>query len=265
MFDSDTLTLLMDKFLVGVLFFIRILGMMSAAPFFKNSAIIPQVKVFLAIIIATSVTTAFWQEQPQIDFHLWYIALLVIKEFLVGVAVGFSATLVFHAARFAGGIVDFDMGYHTAILFNQDETSPTLVGEFKSLITLMMFIIIGGHLFMVEAIYASARAVPLTYFEVTESTTRLLITFATSVLIVGVKMAAPILVALFLTNLSLALLARVAPQTNIFILSFQLKVVVGLLVLIGTVPLLVYVSKYFLQAFQDETMKILLSLNPARV
>lgn len=264
MIDSDTLYQLMNKFLIGIFFFIRIMGVIVSAPLYSNSNIIPQVKVMLGIIIATMMTTAFWQEQPLIDFHLWNVVLLILKEFLVGIAIGFVANMTFHAARYAGGIIDFDMGYHTAMLFDRQNTTPTLVGEFYSLVTLMLFIFLNGHHFIIESLYASVRAVPLTYFAVSESTVQLIIRLATSVMIIGVKMSAPILVALFLTNLSLALLARVAPQTNIFILSFQLKVVVGLLVLFGGISLFAIVAKHSLGLMETELLEVLMSLNPAR-
>ncbi len=265
MFDTATLEILMGKFVVGMLFFVRISGMMITGPFFKNTAIIPQVKIFLSFFLAIAMTSAFSEEQPPIDFHLWYMLLLVIKEFGVGAIIGFATNMVFFAARFAGGLIDFDMGYHTASLFTQEQTSPTLVGELQNLAALMLFLFLNGHHFVIESLYASARAVPLTYFTVTESTIELLVKLATSIFIIAVKMAAPILVALFLTNLALALLARVAPQTNIFILSFQMKILVGLLTLIGGVPLFILMAKYGLNAMETETMKILMSLNPGRV
>ncbi len=238
--------------------------MLVAAPFFKTLTIIPQAKIFLAVILSVWITAAFWKEQPAIEFHLWWMAVLVFKEFLVGAAIGFAANTVFFAARFAGGLIDFDMGYQTAMMFNQ-AASPTLVGEIKELATIMLFLFLGGHHYLIEGVYASIRAVPLTTMAFTGSTVELLIKMATTVLILGVKIASPILIALFLTNLALALLARVAPQTNIFILSFQLKVFVGLIVLIGAVPLFIYVIKIALGSVQSEMYQMILSLNPTRV
>ena len=149
-------------------------------------------------------------------------------------------------------------------MFNYDN-APTLVGELKNMAVLMLFIFIGGPNSLLESLFASFRAVPVNTFEVTGSTVQLLIKLVTSVFIIGIKIAAPILVALFLTNLALALLARVAPQTNIFILSFQLKITVGLLILLASAPLFVFMAKYSLETFQEETMRIILSLNPERV
>lgn len=263
--DSAILYILSGKFVVGLLIFIRITGLMASAPFFKNSAIPMQVKAILTLILAVSVTGTYWNTQPVIEFHLWYMVIIGIKEFMVGAILGFSAQLVFFAARTAGGLIDMDMGYQTAAMFDQNQTSPTLIGEFYELVVLMIFLVLNGHHHLIEAIYGSLLAVPLTTFEITGSTVQLLLTMATSVLIIAIKMAAPLIVSLFLTNLSLTLLARVAPQTNIFVLSFQLKVGIGLLMLIATAPVMVMVAKYGLSQLQEQTFQILLSLNPGRV
>ena len=265
MLESDTIYFLMSKFLMGTLMFVRVLGFMAAAPLFKNTAVLPQLKIFLAAIIAVMLTSSYWEQQPVIDFHLWYMALLVLKEFFLGAVIGFSARLVFFSARFAGGLIDLGMGYQTSALFDQNNVTPTLIGELKELVVLMLFIYLGGPEQIIETLYASMRAVPLTTFEVTSSSVGLFIKFATTVFIMGLKMAAPVLVALFCTNLALALLARVAPQTNIFILSFQIKVIVGLLVLSVSMPLFIYVAKWALGTLQQTTMEIIMSLNPGRI
>lgn len=265
MLDSTTIYILLGKFIIGILIFFRISGFLFFAPMFDNSGIPVHWKIMFGLLLSLILTTAFWNEQPRIDFHPWVLVFLSLKELLIGIAIGFSAQLVFYAARFAGGIIDFDMGYHTSVLFDPQQSSPTLIGQLKELAILMLFLIINGHHFLIESLVVSMRAVPLTTMAVTESTVQVLITFATTIFIVAVKISAPLLLALFVVNLALALLARIAPQTNIFILSFQLKVAVGLLVLFATVPLFVYVAKYSLQSFQDITLKLLMTLNSGRV
>ncbi len=263
--DSGIISIFLDKFLIGILIFVRVSGMIASAPFFRSQTIIPHVKIILAFLLTAWIATAFSAEQPAIDFHPWSLLFIVLKEFFVGLAIGFVANTVFFAARFAGGLIDFDMGYQTATLFTQDSTTPTLIGELKEMVAIMLFLIIGGHHYLIESMFASLQAIPITIFAVTDSTIELLIKMASAVMILGIKISSPILVALFLTNLALALLARVAPQTNIFILSFQLKVFVGLIVLVGSVPLFVYVTKGALGTFQEELYRMLLTLNPSRV
>lgn len=265
MIDAGSISLLSGKLIIGTLLFIRILGVMLGAPLFRSTAIPVELKVLLSVILSFSLTTSFWQEQPVIDFHLWNLIIIVFKEFMVGLAIGFSANMVFWAARFAGGLIDFDMGYQTSTLFNIEESTPTMIGELKYMIMLMIFLFINGHHYIIQGIWASVRAVPLTTFEVTESTVHLLIRIASSVFVIALKIASPVLIALFLTNLALALLARVAPQTNIFVLSFQVKIAVGLLVLFTSIPLVVLMSKLALEGVETEMMRFILTLNPGRV
>jgi len=265
MVDDATILYFLEKFIIGILIFIRITGIFISAPFFKSSSIPTQVKIMISVILATVITHAYHQETPAIDFHLWNLVPIVFKELLVGLLIGFAANFVFFAAKMAGGLIDLDMGYQTSLLFDRDAGSPSLMGGFKELIILMIFLIINGHHYLIEGIYLSVKAVPLTQFEITETTLDLLMKGSTTVFILAVKMSSPILVSLFLTNLSLALLARVAPQTNIFILSFQLKIAVGLIVLLGSVSLFVWVSKLALEPLQEDLVRFILSLWGGRV
>ena len=265
MVDDASIVYFMGKFIIGMLIFVRITGMLAAAPFFRSSAIPFQAKIMFAVIFAVIINSALWKEHPTIEFHLWYMAYLVFKEFFVGLIIGFAANGVFYAAKTAGGIVDMDMGFHTATVFDRNASSPTLIGQMKELATLMVFLFIGGHHYLIEGMFISLKAIPLTTGEISTSTLTLLIKMATTVLILAVKMASPVLISLFLTNLSLALLARVAPQTNIFILSFQLKVAVGLIVLLGSIPLFVLISKWALAGLQEELYTFLMTLYPGRV
>lgn len=258
--DGITLDVLQQRFVIGLLFFARVTALMQSGAFFNNPAIQPQIKIVLSALLAMLMTTSFGAEQPPIDVHLWTLVPLVFKEVLVGLILGFSSNILFYAVRFAGGITDFDMGFQTALLFNPDADVPTLVGEIQALAALMIFLILNGHHFLIESIYASVKAVPLTTFALGEHSITLLVRLLTMMLIIGMKISAPILVALFLTNLSLALLSRVAPQMNVFALSFQFKIIVGILVLMFSAPLLVIVVKNALTMFENDSMELLISL-----
>lgn len=262
--DYATLEILQAKFLIGGLIFIRILGMLASAPVFKSTAIKAKTKIMFAAILAMIMTNVFAESQPVIEFHIWNIAVIALKEFFFGILIGFSANIVFYAARFAGGIIDMEMGYNTSTLFDPSNISPTLVGEFKDLIALMMYFFINGHHQLIESMYASFHVVPLTMFAISDMTIQLLVKMAATITLLGLKFASPVIVALFCSNLTLALLARVAPQTNIFMLSFQIKIGLGLIMLFTMVPMLGYIIKWALENFQSNTMDIIMTLAGAR-
>ncbi|HYF03005.1 MAG TPA: flagellar biosynthetic protein FliR [Patescibacteria group bacterium] len=261
MFDAGNINFLSEKFLIGILLFIRVMGMLGTAPFYGHTAIPAQVKIILGIIIAAGLSSAFQETPSAIDLDAWNLAVLVFKEFLVGALIGFSCTMVFTAARFAGGLIDFDMGFQTALLFDPSASAPTLIGELKALIGLMIFLFINGHHFLIESLFVSIQAVPIGTFVMTESSVNLLVRLITTMMILGVKIAAPVLVAIFLTNLGLALLARVAPQMNVFSLSFHVKIVVGLSVLTISIPLFVLLIREAMNSLQSDALNVLLAIN----
>ncbi|MFN8362034.1 MAG: flagellar biosynthetic protein FliR [Candidatus Kapaibacterium sp.] len=264
MLDAPTINQLSGKFIVGTLIFIRVTAMFFVGPIFSHSSVQPTVKIGLSIIMAMMMTVAFGSQQPSIDLHLWVLTGLAFKELLVGAALGFTLNMIFYAVRFAGGLLDFDIGFQTALLFDQNADVPTLIGELKNMIALMIFLGMNGHHFMIEAMFASIRAVPLAEFAMTESASTLIIRLVTTVTIIALKIAAPVLLSLFVMNVSLALLSRVAPQLNIFSLSLQFKVIVGLLVLFVTMPLFFVITKTAMTTFQNESFAVIMALNPKR-
>lgn len=264
MIDSGAITYFSTKFIFGLLIFIRVSAMIFAAPVFSHAAVQPMLKIGLAAVVAMMLTAAFADKQPAIDTHIWSLSLLVVKEFLIGAAIGFSTAMILYAVEFAGGLLDFDIGFQTSLLFDSNSSAPTLIGLLKMMVTLMVFLGLNGHHFLLEALAASFVAVPLDSFGVTTSAVDTLLRLVTNVTIIAIKIASPILLSLLLVNISLALLSRVAPQLNVFVLSFQVKVAVGLIMLFVTIPLFVMIAKTAITFFQNETYTVIMTLNPKR-
>ncbi|MCX7929642.1 MAG: flagellar biosynthetic protein FliR [Chlorobi bacterium] len=250
----------MGKFIVGILFFIRVLATMVAGPLLSALGIPPLVKVGLAAILAAAMAMVAAPLQPTIVVEPFTLVPLVLKETLVGALIGFSASMVMMAARFAGGLADIEIGFQTALLFDPNAGVPTLLGELQAMMMLMLFLGLGGHHALIEAVFVSAEIIPLDRFALGQMDAQFLVTMATGALVLGVKIAAPVIVAIFLVHIALSLLARIAPQVNIFALSMHVKIVVGLLVLLATVPLIVLVMKNALGWFDEQLSTLLVAL-----
>ncbi|HTO93861.1 MAG TPA: flagellar biosynthetic protein FliR, partial [Bacteroidota bacterium] len=136
-------------------------------------------------------------------------------------------------------------------------TANNVVSRMLSLTALMVFFAINGHHFILESLFASYRAVPLGAFHVSGALSSTLVTLAGMTLVVGVKLAAPVLVTSFLLNIGLAVLARVAPQINVIFVTISLKTGAGLFVILASAPLIVAVFRKMLLSFEDGLMDIL--------
>jgi flagellar biosynthetic protein FliR len=265
MFDANFLQLTQDKIIIGMLILTRISGLFVSGIFFGHISIPLPVKAMLILILTLIMTPMFFDDAPTIKFEILNMSFLMLKELLVGTIMGFASNIVYWAARFGGGLVDMDMGYQASLMFDHNAGAPTLVGEFYALSTLMIFLYLNGHHFLIEALFLSMKAVPLTKFAITQSTLTMLFTTITSFMMLGLKIAAPVMITLFNVNLALTLLSKVSPQMNIFMLSFQVKVAAGLLVLFAAVPIIGIVSKQALQLMQTELTTFLMTLNPSLV
>jgi len=261
--DQYTLQWLLDHFILLILAFIRVSSLMVAAPFFNNPAVPLRLKIVLSFLIAIFVLPVLPPPAAPIDFDATALVGTIFQEVLIGLLIGFTLNLLFLALRFAGGILDIDLGFQTASLFNLDVGIPTLLGELYFLVGLMLFLLLNGHVYLIEAVAASLQVLPINAFVLTPLSIEFLINAAGLTFLIALKIAAPVLIALFITNLALALLARVAPQTNIFILSFQLKIVVGLLLLFATAPFLIIIIRNALENFQSQLTELLLALKPS--
>ena len=265
MFDANFLTLTQDKIIIGMLILTRISGLFISGLFFGHTAIPIPLKAMLILILTLIMSSMFFEEAPPIKFEVINMTFLMFKEMLVGAILGFASNIIYWAARFGGGLIDMDMGFQAGMMFDQNAGAPTLVGEFYALITLMIFLYLNGHHFLIEALFISMKVVPLTTFMITESTLTILFKTIISFMMLGLKIAAPVTISIFNTNLALVLLSKVSPQMNIFMLSFQVKVAVGLLVLSVSVPVVGIVSKQALELIQTEITTFLMTLNPALV
>jgi len=240
-----------------LLLFLRCTAMIALAPILGHVSIPVQVKASLGVFMAFVLYPVLAAQHPQIDLHLGGLAVLAVQEVLTGLLIGFAMGLVFAGARAAGELIGFDLGLSLATAFDPDSGSNNIVGEFLYLVMLLVFLLINGHHFVLQAMVLSYTAIPLSGFAINGAVAEGLVALGGVVFMVAVKCAAPVIVASFLVNLALAILSRVAPQVNVFMISFPVKIGIGLIVLMTAAPLLVYAFKNLLAGFEEEVLHLI--------
>jgi len=245
------------QLVVFLLLFARIASMIVVAPFVGDQAVPPQVKVALSIFLAFVLYPLAHAQAPSIDLRLAALALLAVKEIAAGVLIGFAAGIIFFGVRFGGDLIGFDLGFSLATAFDpQAGQNSTVMARFFSLCMMMVFLLVNGHHFVFEALQLSYAAIPIGTIALTGPAVAGMTQLTGTLFIVGMKLAAPVIVASFLVNLAMAVLARVSPQMNVFFVSLPLKVGVGLLVLMASGPMVVYVFKKLLSGFEENVVEL---------
>ena len=170
---------------------------------------------------------------------LFDLAVAAASQVVLGVIVGYVASLVFAGVQFAGELIDLQIGFAVANVLNpQTQQNITIIGEFQLAIATLVFLVTNSHYFLIQGIAGSFNLVPLPYIHLDPSVGGNVVLFFTQAFLVVFKIAAPSVFALLITNVALAFMAKVAPQMNVFVIGLPIQVSVGLVMMAVSIPLI---------------------------
>lgn len=239
------------------LLFARITSAVVVAPVFGHQAVPVQVKVGLGLFLALVMFPLISAESPMVVTELLPLVLLMIREVFVGLILGYSVTILFSGVRYAGELISFEMGISMSSAFDPDINQQTAtLGEFLYVVTLLIFLLLNGHHFVIESLQLSYFTVPIGEFVLTGTVASVLIDLVGTIFVIAVKFAAPMMVAMFLSNIALSILSKVMPQMNIFMLGFPMKIGLGILVLMTGAPFTIFVFKKLLASFENNILEL---------
>ncbi|MBO9609161.1 MAG: flagellar type III secretion system protein FliR [Paenibacillaceae bacterium] len=216
-----------------LLIFCRITAFFVVAPVFSARNVPTHFKIGFSFCVALLVFGVV--PGDPVSFDGPYV-LLIVRETLVGLVLGFVAYIFFTIVQVAGSFIDMQIGFSMAnIIDPMTGTQSPIIGNLKFVLATLLFVTFGGHQMLIRAVMDSYEWVPLSYdwfarIADGQLTEFLVKSFATS-FVLAFQMAAPIVAALFLVDIGLGILAKTAPQFNLFVIGLPLKVLLGLLML----------------------------------
>jgi flagellar biosynthetic protein FliR len=232
----DIFTLIQDHLGFFLLILARVSGIFTTAPVFGSRNIPVIAKIGLSFVI-TYLLTPVITRPPAIPEQFYPYIFTVIGEFVIGLTVGFAASLVFSAVQMAGQLLDMQIGFGIVNIFDpQLGQQVPLIGNFKYLLAIIVFLSINGHHVLLTALTASFNLIPLTGLIYTKALTSVIIDMVSGIFIIAFKISLPVLAAVFLTDIALGILARTMPQMNIFVVGVPGKIIVGIFVLSLALP-----------------------------
>ena len=224
--------------LTGALVFIRISALMFALPIFGDSTTPIRIRILLAVAVAFGLFPVIPQTwAPSFDLAMVEIFILIGKEILIGLIIGFSAKMFFEGVVMAAHFVGYQMGFGTSNLFIPD--GGLQINGFTALhrnIVMLLFLTLGLHHVFLEAIVGTFQLIPAGEVTLRGDLATALIEMTAGIFVTAMKLGAPILIALLFTMAALGLIAKTVPQMNIFTMSFPISFFVGLLIYAATVP-----------------------------
>jgi len=215
-----------------LLCFIRVIALIGSMPVFSGSQSPVKVRAGLAFMLAVLIFPVVKSYVPQSSMEPVGLMLLMAQETLFGVILGFIARLILISVQFGGTVIGYQMGFAQAnILDPQSQQQVPLLGQFLNVVAVLVFLAVNGHHVFLRALVRSYDVLPPGGLDFSGQTIPYVMELTGDMFVLGLKLVAPIMVVLMLSMFALGIMSRLMPQLNVLMLSFPLKIGLGVFLL----------------------------------
>lgn len=207
------------------------------SPPFSHRGIPVRVRVAISVSLSLVLTPMIDPDTVPLDTAGFVGAIVV--QILVGLGLGFIVLLLFSAVTAAGGLIDNMAGFTLAQMYDPSSGEQvSIFGRYYNTVAITLLFVSNGYLLLVAGFAKSFEAVPLEGLDLARFDA-FLVDGLGQFMIASLEIAAPVIAVLFCTEIALGLLARAAPQLQIFNLAFPIRIAVVLTLTALAIPLVI--------------------------
>ena len=214
----------------------RISPLFILAPLFSSKSFSPRVRGIAAVALTFGIAPVAMGE-AKVTLEVFALLGLMLKELLVGLAFAFAVGALFQAVTVAGTLLDTVTGFAFGAQVDPLTGSQSAVlSQLYSLIAIAIFVAIGGDAWVIEGLARTYDTVPLHALPDLDALVGAVVAAFAAIFVSALQVAAPVMLALVLTDAGFGIVSRVVPQMNVFAVGFPTKVLVGLLIVGASLP-----------------------------
>lgn len=215
----------------------RLSGLFLIAPVFSSPMIQGRLKLMALLALAAMLTPIVAPDAPETPTSVLPLVLSIGTETIIGLAIGFSVAIVFAAIQVGASLIDTSIGFSMANIIDPiNNAQGAVMGSFYSMVATLSFLSVNGHHWMLAGFKRSFDVVALGATpDIEQMMGNLFATFS-QLFAMAFQIAAPVLITLLMVDVVLGIVSRVVPQMNVFFVGIPLKVGVGLLAVIISLP-----------------------------
>jgi flagellar biosynthesis protein FliR len=247
--DSVQINFFLDHWLSSfMLVLARVLGFANIGPVLSQTNIPVTVRVGISFMLTIIISSLVPAAPPERDQYNYFVS--IATNLAVGLLIGFVTRFVLDIVQAAGEIMDNILGLNSLAIFDPTLGQVTVLSTFFRTFGLVLFLYVGGIEMTLITLVKSFKVFPLTatQFIALNMSMEQIVKLSGNVLILGIIGASPILVVLVFVDIVLGLMSRAAQQINPFSLSFSLKPIIGMVLILLTVP---FFQKRLVQIFLE--------------
>lgn len=251
---------IVPQFPAFLLIMVRVTTFFITMPIFSHRSLPAMHRIGLAFFLAWIMYYTI--DAPVLEIDATYY-LLIIKEALVGLFIGFVAYMILSAIQVAGGFIDFQMGFAMAnVIDPQTGVQSPLMGQYLYTLALLFLLSTDGHHLLLDGIFYSYQFIPLDGAFIpfdNENLLEYVVKAFSQSFVIALQMSLPVVGSVFLVDVALGILARTVPQLNVFVVGIPVKIVAGFLVLFVVLGMMMHVVSRLFE-FLLITMRNLMQL-----
>jgi flagellar biosynthetic protein FliR len=214
---------------------VRTASILVAAPLFGANTVPLQLKMGLAVLISLVVMPM--TGPVAVPQGLVYLALGLAGEVLIGAAIGIAIRFIFSGIEYGAQLASFQMGIGMATAYDpMNGAQITVLGRFVSVLLLLIFLSVNGHLMIILALKKCFEVIPPYGMSLSGEFMENFVLFSKEVFVLAVKFSAPVVAILIFVNVALGIMGRTVPQVNMFAVGFSVTIGVGLVVMALSMP-----------------------------
>ncbi len=206
----------------------RLSGLAMTAPVYSSQSVPVRVRVALLMTIAAMIFPAVASQAPA-DLTLLGAVVGGVGELMVGVTIGLGVSILVMGVELAGLMVGRQSGMAMSEVFDPTRNvRSSIIGQIYTIVMMTIFLLVGGHRATMAALLDTFDVIPLMSFTMDESLLVLLAEMLTAAFVLGLRISAPVLIALFLATTAMGFLSRTMPQFNILSIGFTVRTMIAL-------------------------------------
>lgn len=236
---------LLDIWNIFLLVLVRVTGIFFLSPIFGRRNVPTYYKIGFCFIVTLLMANAI--PVPDLSRYqtLTSYVILIGKELLVGLMLGFISYLLFSSIYVAGQLIDMRMGFGMVNVFDPiSNVQIPVTADFYIIFATLFMLVTDSHHILISAVFESFEILPIGEAYFNGDILKQVVEMFTTIFIIGFKIAAPITVAILITDMALGIISRAMPQMNVFMLGMPVKIILGcviILITIGAFKGIVYV------------------------
>lgn len=243
------------------LILLRMIAFVISSAVLGSPNISATLKLLLSIVLCVLIYPTVHVVPADLASVTDNLILLSARELMIGVTLGFLTRLFFFTIGMTGELVSISIGLGAAQIFNplMGNNSNTIEQFYNTLATLIFFAINGHHL-LISGIAQSYELIPLAQLKLSVGPYAEIATFAQDMMLMGIKMCAPILAAILVTNLAMGVLGKAVPQINVLVTSLPVTLMLGFVLMFLCIPLIVVEMNGVLDITHTKLMLVMKAL-----